>query len=119
MKISICILSFVASTALANASGPDSFSVRSVKEGDFLNLRESHTATARIVSKIPRNAKGIKNLGENWPKYDSNAPPSKETLADRSDLNQVEKNALLKGLIWCKVEYQKKQGWALCKYLAE
>jgi hypothetical protein len=95
------------------------FRVRGVKVGDVLNLRESHSASARIISKIPRNAKNIKNLGENWPRYESDAPPSKETLADRTELTKEETEALLKGFSWCKVEYQKIQGWALCKYLGE
>ena len=90
-----------------------------MKAGDVLNLRKNHSANAPIVSKIPRDAKGIENLGETWPKYDSDAPPSKETLADRNDLTKEEKEVLLKGLSWCKIEYQKKQGWALCKYLGE
>lgn len=119
MKRLFCILSLAVSTAFANADGPDSFNVRGVKAGDVLNLRENHSTIARIVSKIPRDAKEIKNLGESWPKYDSDVPPSKETLADRNDLSKEEKRALLKGLSWCKVEYQKKQGWALCKYLGE
>ncbi|MFL5813520.1 MAG: hypothetical protein ACJ763_08075 [Bdellovibrionia bacterium] len=119
MKYFLCILSLAASPAFATADGPDTFRVRGVKVGDVLNLREGHSASARIISKIPRDATTIKNLGENWPKYDSDAPPSKETLADRNDLTQEEKQVLLKGLSWCKVEYLKKQGWALCKYLGE
>jgi hypothetical protein len=119
MKITLLFLSMFSFKVWAASDGPDFFTVRNVRSDDVLNLRASHSSSSVIVTKIPPMEKGIKSLGDRWPKYDSDVPPTAENLEERSDLTTEEKKALIKGLSWCRVEYQKKQGWALCKFLGE
>ena len=103
----VATLLCTASVAFGTAEGPDFFCVKDVAKNDTLNLRESPSASAAIVAKIPHDACKLENLvqcvgrkGETIP--ESDAPPPD---APRPH--------------WCKIQYKGKSGWVALRYLRE
>jgi hypothetical protein len=85
---------------------PDYWAVTGVASDDALNLRDVPSADSKSLARIPPKARGLKNLGcrrnqpplELWMRMDQKARREARTL-------------------WCRVEYQGKQGWVAGRYL--
>jgi uncharacterized protein YraI len=101
MKRAIIIFLFllVSGNLFATADGPDFYQVNGVKADDQLNIRTTPSSSGKIVGTIPPNGKKIENLGEFYPPANSDM-----------DLPKVK---------WCKIKYNKVEGWVYCKYLVE
>lgn len=100
--------SFVPSTSLAEADGPDFFRVTGVLASDVLNIREAANARTRKVGTIPPDTNGIRNLG--CEKGLSFADWEKATEAERKSAAKRR---------WCKVEYNGVVGWVSGRFLTE
>lgn len=92
-------------TAWATADGPDFFSVRDVAANDVLYVRQKPSADSAKVGQIPYNARGIRNMGchafhKGQEVVNSDIPRPGTTL-------------------WCKVRYQKSDGWVNARFLKE
>ncbi len=97
-----------ATVSLAEADGPDYFSVTGVASNDVLNIRETSSARARKIGAIPPNAGGIRNLGckngLNFAEWEKATEEERQAAAKRR---------------WCKIDYQGTVGWVAGRYLAE
>ena len=97
-----------ATVSLADADGPDFFSVTGVASNDVLNIRETSSANARKIGAIPSNVGGIRNLGcENGLSF-----------AEWEKATEEERQAVAKRR-WCKIDYQGTVGWVSGRYLTE
>jgi uncharacterized protein YgiM (DUF1202 family) len=105
LRLILLALLLVPTAAFATADGPDSWRVVNLERNDTLNLREKPATAAKIVTKIPFDAKGIGNLGV----Y---ANVSGAIIEDEGDQP--------KGTpFWIKVKYKKVEGWVALRFLAE
>lgn len=94
--------------SLAEADGPDYFSVTGVASNDVLNIRETSSANARKIGSIPSNADGVRNLGcKNGLSY-----------AEWEQATEAERQATAKRR-WCKIDYQGLVGWVAARFLKE
>lgn len=88
--------------AFATADGPDCWAVRGVVKNDVLNIRATPSASAKILGKIPHDAKSVTNANDiECPDVPTASMP-KEC-----------------GSGWCKVTYKAVTGWVNCKFLEE
>ena len=95
---------------LAEADGPDYWSVHGVARNDVLNLRAGANPHAEKVGEIPPAATCVRNLG----------CTGGLTLEEYTTLSEGERKALEKKRPrWCQVEYQGNKGWVAGRYLRE
>lgn len=104
------LLQLPSSTLLAEADGPDFFSVTGVAANDVLNLRAGPSAREEKVGEIPPNGTCVRNLGcrggLTYQEYSTLSPTQRaERLKERPR--------------WCRVEYQGMRGWVAARYLME
>lgn len=104
--------------AFTAADGVDFYQVTGVKKDDVLNIRSTPSPRAKIIGIIPAEATRIENLGEQWPKWESDVAPDAKNLKG-TDLTDEEKKALQTRNIWLKIKYKNVEGWARSKYLTE
>lgn len=97
-----------ATSAKAEADGPDFYRVRNVAANDVLNMRSGPSPSAPKVGAIPHDGDGLRNLGcrgglafEQW----RMAKPSERSAAERRR--------------WCRVEFRGATGWVNGRFLAE
>lgn len=106
--LSIVMALVGSSSARAEADGPDFWSVRGVRNDDVLNMRAAPSPTGPLVTAIPHDARGLRNLGcQGGPTF---AQWNKMTPAERNRASRKR---------WCKVEYAGRQGWVAGRYLSE
>ena len=89
--------------AYATADGPDRFAVRDVRPDDTLALRAQPNPSARKITALPPNTRGIENLGCVDGKT-GRAPADTGTAGSP---------------LWCKVRIGSLVGWASARYLRE
>ncbi|SDA32567.1 hypothetical protein SAMN02799622_05275 [Methylobacterium sp. UNC378MF] len=92
-----------AGSALATSDGPDRFAVRDVRPNDTLALRAQPNASARKITGLPPQTRGLQNLGC------VNGKTGRET-ADTAPAG---------GPLWCKVRIGSLLGWASSRFLRE
>ena len=99
-SLALCAFSlflFFSLPAFATADGPDFYAVRNVAAGDTLNVRSEPGMKAKVIAKIPCDAKRIENMGDT-------SPPRVSDMSVPT---------------WCKIRYQGVEGWVGCKFLME
>ncbi len=68
LLIALILTVFLPSSATwACADGPDYFRVVGVSSWDTLNIRSGPGTKYKIVGEMPPNARGVRNLGEQYP----------------------------------------------------
>src|SRR4249920_2012640 len=99
---------FSPATSLAQeyAPSPPFWAVTGVRSDDVLHLRDVPSAESKSLAGIPANALGLKNLG-----CRQNHPPLEQWMR----MSQAQRE--LAATLWCRVEYQGKQGWVAARYL--
>ena len=103
-------LSLIPMQAIAEADGPDFWSVRGVAGDDVLNLRADASPHAEKLGEIPPGADCVRNLGCR----------GGLTLEEFTTLSEHEREALVKKRPrWCRVEYRGNEGWVTGRYLRE
>ena len=106
--LTLVALALPGDPARAEADGPDYWRVTGVGRNDVLNMRASPSASARLLARIPYDARGLKSLGcKGGPTF---AQWQKMTPAER------EKSARQR---WCKVVFNGRSGWVAGRFLAE
>ena len=99
-----------ASTASAEADGPDFYAVTGVAANDVLNIREEPQADAPKLGEIPHDGVCIRNLG----------CQGGLTFQEFTELSEEQKAIRLREHPrWCKVEYRGIAGWVAGRYLRE
>ena len=110
LKQILLLLSITSGLALADADGPDYYTVKRVASNDVLNIRSKADPNANKVGEIPPEADCVKNLG----------CKGGLTMSEFIDLSKEEQAAILrKRPRWCQVEYRGIRGWVSARYLAE
>lgn len=92
----------------AEADGPDYWNVTGIAPTDVLNMRAEPRADGRVVSRLPHDAKGLRNLG-------CRGTPSFQQWQRMSD---AEKERSRRSR-WCRVEYRGRSGWVAGRFLVE
>lgn len=108
MLLAIGIMGYGANALAQPVTGasPASWSVAGVAAGDVLNMRDVPSGDAKVLVRIPPDARGLKALGclkkqlalDDWMEL------SKEARRDAQ-------------LLWCRVEYGGQQGWVAGRFL--
>jgi len=105
--LAACLLT-AATPAGAVADGPDYFDVTGVRAGDRLNQRVRADAGSPIVQRIPRNARGLQNLGcQGGP-----------TFAQWQAMTEAQRVIAARSR-WCQVRYRGRVGWVAGRFLKE
>ncbi|GJE12769.1 SH3 domain-containing protein [Methylobacterium longum] len=94
---------FAGGPAQATADGPDRFAVRDVRADDTLALRAQPNASARKITGLPPQTRGLENLGCVDGKT-GQAPADIEPARNQ---------------LWCKVRISSFVGWASARFLRE
>ncbi|MCJ2144345.1 SH3 domain-containing protein [Methylobacterium sp. E-066] len=94
---------FIAGPAFATSDGPDRFAVRDVRPIDTLALRAQPNASARKITGLPPQTRGLQNLGCVDGKT-GQAPADPGPAGNQS---------------WCKVRIGSLVGWAFARFLRE
>jgi hypothetical protein len=93
-------------TAYATADGPDTWCVKNVKKGDFLNLRNKPSLAGSIIGRIPPGTCDLKNAGPCVGRNSATPEPD----APEGELPKLH---------WCPIKWNDKRGWASLIYLEE
>lgn len=101
-------LFWTTSAVLAEADGPDYWDVSGVRAHDVLNLRTEATTRSTVITGIPYDATGLRNLGC------SGGP----TFSEWQRMSAAERERSARDR-WCKVEYQGRDGWVAGRFLKE
>lgn len=103
-------LGATATTAFAEADGPDFYRVTGVASNDVLHIRAEPNPHAARLGDIPHDGTCVRNLGcKGGLTFEEFTTLSKAEQAEREKANPR----------WCKVEYQRTVGWVAGRYLAE
>ncbi|MCJ2066513.1 SH3 domain-containing protein [Methylobacterium sp. J-088] len=89
--------------ARATAYGPDRFAVRDVRADDTLALRAQPNASARKITALPPNTRGLENLG----------------CVDGKTGQQPSDTGPARDQLWCKIRIGSFVGWASARFLRE
>lgn len=108
LAAAVCLGFLVNGPALAEAAGPDFFSVSGVAEGNVLNLRAAPSVSGPVIATIPSDGVGIANLG----------CIGGLSLADWEAATETEREAGRKTR-WCRIGYDRTIGWAAGWFLIE
>jgi len=95
----------IAGAALAEETA-SFWAVTGVASGDVLHLRDVPSAESRSLANIPPNARGLKHLG-----CRRNQPALEVWMRMSAAQRQAAQT------LWCRIEYQGKQGWVAGRYL--
>lgn len=106
LLLCLCLLGI--GPAVAEADGPDFFSVTDVADDDVLNIRAAPAPSGALIATIPSDGDGIANLG----------CIGGLTLAEWDAASEVERAAAAKTR-WCRVGYDRTVGWAAGWFLTE
>lgn len=94
--------------AQAESSGPDLWDVTGVRADDVLNLHADANVQSKIITGIPHDATGLKNLG----------CTGEPTFAEWQRMTEAERKQSTHAR-WCKVGYHAQQGWVAGRFLKE
>lgn len=109
VKLLIAVVLFnIASVCGAEADGPDFWKVSGIQLGSHLNIRKGPSVQFNIVSKIPADFRGIKNLGC-FPEF----------TALEWERFSTRENEVAIGMRWCRVSFKGETGWVAGRYLTE
>lgn len=97
----------VCSVATADG-GPDYYAVTGVAKDGVLNIRAGPSAGSRKIGEIPRDARGLQNLG-------CTGGPS---FAEWLKMSEAERKLAGRDR-WCRVRYRGIVGWVAGRYLRE
>lgn len=103
------LVSLFSSATLAEASGPDYWSVTGVASDDILWMHTKPEHTSKRAGEIPHNGKCLDNI--KCTGIISFAAYEKLSPAQRKQLNSQSK--------WCLIRYKGKEGWVNQKLLKE
>lgn len=94
--------------ALAAADGPDFWNVTGVRPGGSVRVRAAANERSAIVTRLPHDAKGLKNLG---------CMPAPD-FAEWQKLSDAAKALSIRAR-WCRIESGGRQGWVPARFLTE
>jgi len=101
---------FVASTAHAEADGPDFYDVRGVREGHSLRLRAEPSTEAAVLARIPFDGTCLQNRGCR----------GGLTLEEFSTLSEAERREIERTRPrWCRVGFGELEGWVAGRFVRE
>ena len=103
---------FIASpiVVIAEADGPDYYSIHGVADNDVLNVRDDANAHAKKVGEIPAGATCVKNLG-----CQGGLSMNEYMTLSKQQQDELKKQRPR----WCHIQYKGIDGWVSGKYLIE
>lgn len=105
-QLSLSVL--LATAALAEASGPDTWDIVGVAPDDKLNVHTAASASSPVIAGIPAGTRGLRNLG---------CTPA---ASFQQWLSMSEAERALSGRArWCKVVFEGRRGWVAGRFLRE
>ena len=105
----LLLVSIFSSAAIAEANGPDYWSVTGVASNDVLWMHTKPDHTSEKVGEIPHNGKCLDNL----------KCTSDLSFVEFEKLSPAEKKQLSHKSKWCLVRYKDTEGWVSKKFLTE
>jgi len=106
----IFVLLLLASTAHAEADGPDFYDVRGVREGHSLRLRAEPSTEAAVLARIPFDGTCLQNRG----------CQGGLTLEEFTTLSEAERREIERTRPrWCRVGFGELDGWVAGRFLRE
>jgi len=98
------------SLALAEADGPDYYSIHGVADNDVLNVRDDANAHAKKIGEIQAGATCVKNLG-----CQGGLSMNEYMTLSKQQQDELKKQRPK----WCHIQYKGIDGWVSGKYLIE
>ena len=106
----IFVLLLLASTAHAEADGPDFYDVRGVREGHSLRLRAEPSTGAAVLARIPFDGTCLQNRG-----CQGGLTFEEFTTLSEAERREIERTRPR----WCRVGFGELDGWVAGRFLRE